>query len=255
MQWSVSEDWAIICSIASQPGSALEKFHIFVLSHILRRPIVVYGVKFVKSYRGEKLALAGFQGLYLPLHLPEKFCSKSPIALAYTKGHFTSLVPMENAASCVMMSCNCSANGEVNNDCSHLVVNGALSNNLVKNNIESGCCYLPLVTSERELLPLQFLVEKELNRQEEIMRQYLDCCVTEEGLLVCKMKLNKRPFSVQQMINEWIDFYRSMPVVNCSNDCKLITSSEHETSSPKITNDTTNYLSDSDWFEIFKTKA
>lgn len=63
MQWE--DDWAVVCSIASQPGSALEQFHIFVLSHILRRPIIVYGVKFFKSYRGEKLALAGFQGDFL----------------------------------------------------------------------------------------------------------------------------------------------------------------------------------------------
>lgn len=43
-------------------GSALEQMHIFALAHILRRPIIVYGVKYVKSFRGETIDLAKFQG-------------------------------------------------------------------------------------------------------------------------------------------------------------------------------------------------
>jgi len=36
--------------------------HIFALAHILRRPIVVYGVKVVKSFRGESIDFARFEG-------------------------------------------------------------------------------------------------------------------------------------------------------------------------------------------------
>lgn len=36
--------------------------HIFTLAHVLRRPIVVYGVKYVKSFRGEALGYARFEG-------------------------------------------------------------------------------------------------------------------------------------------------------------------------------------------------
>lgn len=43
-------------------GASLEQTHIFALAHILRRPIIVYGVKYVKSFRGESLGLARFQG-------------------------------------------------------------------------------------------------------------------------------------------------------------------------------------------------
>lgn len=43
-------------------GASLEQSHIFALAHILRRPIIVYGVKYVKSFRGESLGLARFQG-------------------------------------------------------------------------------------------------------------------------------------------------------------------------------------------------
>jgi len=57
-----SADWANLLHVASQPGSSLEQLHIFALAHILRRPIIVYGVKYVKSYRGETLGFARFEG-------------------------------------------------------------------------------------------------------------------------------------------------------------------------------------------------
>lgn len=40
----------------------MEQTHIFVLAHILRRPIIVYGVKYYKSFRGETLGYTRFQG-------------------------------------------------------------------------------------------------------------------------------------------------------------------------------------------------
>ena len=58
----MAEDWASLLTSASQPGSSLEQLHIFVLAHVLRRPIVVYGVKYVKSWRGENLGYARFEG-------------------------------------------------------------------------------------------------------------------------------------------------------------------------------------------------
>ncbi len=58
----LTEDWTGLLNLASQPGSALEQIHIFCLAHVLRRPIVVYGVKYVKSWRGENLGYARFEG-------------------------------------------------------------------------------------------------------------------------------------------------------------------------------------------------
>jgi ubiquitin thioesterase ZRANB1 len=60
-QWE--EDWQQLLSIASQPGASLEQLHIFVLAHIFRRPIIVYGVKYVKSFRGEDIGYARFEGM------------------------------------------------------------------------------------------------------------------------------------------------------------------------------------------------
>jgi ubiquitin thioesterase ZRANB1 len=59
-QWE--QDWASVLSLASQPGASLEQMHVFALAHIIRRPIIIYGVKFVRSFRGETLGLARFQG-------------------------------------------------------------------------------------------------------------------------------------------------------------------------------------------------
>lgn len=68
-QWE--EDWSTLLSLASQPGSSLEQLHIFALAHILRRPIIVYGVKYVKSFRGEDIGYARFEGkLTISIILP-----------------------------------------------------------------------------------------------------------------------------------------------------------------------------------------
>ncbi len=64
----------LVCSLASQPGAALEQTHILCLAHVLRRPIIVYGIKYVKSWRGENLGYAKFEGVYLPLLWDPSFC-------------------------------------------------------------------------------------------------------------------------------------------------------------------------------------
>lgn len=50
----------------------------------------------------------------------------------------------------------------------------------------------------------------QLGREEEIIRQWLDCCVTEGGILVAQQKIPKRPVLVAQMLEEWLDVYRSL---------------------------------------------
>ena len=66
-QWE--QDWASVLSLASQPGASLEQTHVFALAHIIRRPIIIYGVKFVRSFRGETLGLARFQGKACLTHI------------------------------------------------------------------------------------------------------------------------------------------------------------------------------------------
>ncbi|XP_021508248.1 ubiquitin thioesterase ZRANB1 isoform X1 [Meriones unguiculatus] len=189
-QWQ--EDWAFILSLASQPGASLEQTHIFVLAHILRRPIIVYGVKYYKSFRGETLGYTRFQGVYLPLLWEQSFCWKSPIALGYTRGHFSALVAMENDG---YGSRGAGANLNTDDDVT--------------------ITFLPLVDSERKLLHVHFLSAQELGneeQQERLLREWLDCCVTEGGVLVAMQKSSRRrnhPL-VTQMVEKWLDRYRQI---------------------------------------------
>ncbi|XP_040922758.1 ubiquitin thioesterase ZRANB1 [Toxotes jaculatrix] len=189
-QWQ--EDWAFILSLASQPGASLEQTHIFVLAHILRRPIIVYGVKYYKSFRGETLGYTRFQGVYLPLLWEQSFCWKSPIALGYTRGHFSALVAMENDGYD-----NRGAGANLNTDDDVTVT------------------FFPLVDSERKLLHIHFLSAQEMGneeQQEKLLREWLDCCVTEGGMLAAMQKSSRRrnhPL-VTQMVEKWLDRYRQI---------------------------------------------
>ncbi|KAK0146033.1 Ubiquitin thioesterase Zranb1 [Merluccius polli] len=187
-QWQ--EDWAFILSLASQPGASLEQTHIFVLAHILRRPIIVYGVKYYKSFRGETLGYTRFQGVYLPLLWEQSFCWKSPIALGYTRGHFSALVAAENDG---YDNRGAGANLDTDDDVT--------------------VTFLPLVDSDRKLLHVHFLSAQEMGneeQQEKLMREWLDCCVTDGGLLAAMQKSSRRrsPPLVTQMVERWLDRYR-----------------------------------------------
>lgn len=183
-QWL--QDWTLMLSLAGQPGAALEQTHIFALAHILRRPIVVYGVKFIKSFRGENLGYARFQGVYLPLLWEQSFCWKTPIALGYTRGHFSALVPMETES-------------EDNQ--------GAGANLNTSDDIQT--VYLPLTDYEGKLLPVHFITPLEVGTEEKLLNDWLDCCCTPGGLLVAKqIHHKKRPVLIGQMVEEWLQRYR-----------------------------------------------
>jgi len=190
-QWS--EEWAGLLSLASQPGESLEQLHVFCLAHVLRRPIIVYGVKYVKSWRGENLGLAKFEGVYLPLLWDSSFCYRSPLTLGYTRGHFCALVPPEPVTSCG------GAGGGAELPCD-------------SQNFKSA--YLPLMTKDRKILPVHFLTATELGREEEILRDWLDVLVTESGLLVAQQNIERPPLMVAQMTEEWLNYYRKIAQSN-----------------------------------------
>ncbi|XP_070541181.1 ubiquitin thioesterase ZRANB1-like [Ptychodera flava] len=186
-QWQ--QDWAIMLSLACQPGAALEQTHIFALAHILRRPIIVYGVKFIKSFRGETLGYARFQGVYLPLLWESSFCWKSPVALGYTRGHFSALVPIEM-------------------DTDSNLGAGAYVDSIDDVQVT----YLPMTDSEGKLLPVHFITAAEAGTEERLLHEWMDCMVTEGGNLVAQQIIHKRkrPVQVSQMLEEWLERYRKM---------------------------------------------
>ena len=66
----------------------------FVLAHVLQRPILVVADAFLRDSDGEALAPIPFGGIYLPLEIEPANCCASPVMLAYDAAHFSALVPM-----------------------------------------------------------------------------------------------------------------------------------------------------------------
>ena len=78
---------------------SLEEFHVFVLAHILRRPIIVVADTLLKDTNGEALAPIPFGGIYLPLECDSNECHSSPLLLTYDAAHFSALVPLSYHSS------------------------------------------------------------------------------------------------------------------------------------------------------------
>ncbi|XP_006816095.1 tumor necrosis factor alpha-induced protein 3-like [Saccoglossus kowalevskii] len=74
------------------PYECLDEFHIFLLSNIIRRPIIVAAEKMWRDLDGHSFQPQNFGGVYLPLCWEPKDCVKTPLLLAYDSMHFTPLV-------------------------------------------------------------------------------------------------------------------------------------------------------------------
>lgn len=103
---------------------SLEEFHVFVLAHVLRRPIVVVADTMLRDSGGEAFAPIPFGGIYLPLEVPAAKCHRSPLVLAYDQAHFSALVSMEQ-----------------------------------KDGSKEQAVVIPLTDSEHKMLPLHFAVD------------------------------------------------------------------------------------------------
>ena len=90
--------------------------------------------------------MISFLGVYLPLLWEEEFCMKSPIALGYTRGHFSALVPMESLNE---RDVGASSSVDVNE--------------------ETHVTYLPLVDHEGRLLPIHFQTVEEVSQLMQIV--------------------------------------------------------------------------------------
>ena len=71
---------------------SLEDIHVFVLAHVLRRPMIIIADKFLYDFSGEPIAPIPFGGVYLPLECEPGVCFKNPLVLAFDAGHFSPLV-------------------------------------------------------------------------------------------------------------------------------------------------------------------
>lgn len=90
---------------------SLEEMHVFILAHVLRRPIIVIAETLLRDSSGSALAPIPFAGVYLPLECKPSNCHHSPLILAYHASHFSPLVCMQHAritgASQCLLAWNC----------------------------------------------------------------------------------------------------------------------------------------------------
>ena len=66
----------------------------------------------------------------------------------------------------------------------------------------------------RKILPVHFLTNSELGREEELLRDWLDVMVTESGLVVAELAISRPPLMVAQMTEEWLNYYRKIAQSN-----------------------------------------
>lgn len=118
----VNEDLAVVYTL----------YYIFILI-----------VESSKNWANQSTAFSA--GVYLPLLWEQSFCWKSPIALGYTRGHFSALVAMENDGYD-----NRGAGANLNTDDDVTVT------------------FLPLVDSDRKLLHIHFLSAQEVPTAENL---------------------------------------------------------------------------------------
>ncbi len=80
-------------------GSSLLAVHVYILSQMIRRPIIVYACDEAAAESGDSMA-----GIYVPSCWQPSQCVRSPLSMAFTPGHFTALVPMEGVTTHVALA-------------------------------------------------------------------------------------------------------------------------------------------------------
>jgi len=124
------------------PYESLEEMHVFVLSNILKRPIIILGEPDLRSpFAGYAIAQNNFIGIYLPLLWKPAECHPYPIVLCFLMNHFQPLVTKMPL---------------------YPMLNDWHRSNVV-----------PLVTSSLEMLRIHFMLENEEVSAHEVLQKYL----------------------------------------------------------------------------------
>lgn len=103
--------------------------------------------------------------MYLPFLWESAFCSKWPIALGYTRGHFSALVAIEP-------------------DCEAMPTNETAAQ-LSPEDINDRSVYLPLQTVDGTLLPIHF------RSQADVRHKYFVCIFTQNQFADYVLESNK----------------------------------------------------------------
>ncbi|CAH8556872.1 unnamed protein product [Schistosoma haematobium] len=86
--------------------------------------------------------------------------------------------------------------------------------------------YLPLVDKQGVLLPIHFTTEKEARMSHTLLQEWLDVVCTRRGLPLARLRLHAKHTLVDNMVEEWLDSYRSLAKLSTnSNPITLTTPS------------------------------
>ncbi|VDD81151.1 unnamed protein product [Mesocestoides corti] len=225
-------DWRSVLDAANLPRVSLEQIHIFVLAHILRRPIIVYSVKYIHNYRNEPIGFSNFQGVYLPVLWERSFCSRDPIILGYTRGHFSALVPKEpqingqcdnldNEARSARSDDGCwdpaptsdplDDQPRPNSDPGSLHDQPEVTGSSQPTNERS--LYFPLFDLQGQPLPTPFASKKGTSGDTQLLRDRLSTVPTRRGLLLARLRLPAaRHHLVETIVRDWLSVYQNMSV-------------------------------------------
>lgn len=93
-------EWNDIENLTKPNGGMkyLEKIHIFALSQLIQRPIIIYANEMLYDNNGMAIDAIALRGMYLPIFAAEKTLqfNKSPVLLAFNQYHFSAVIATTN---------------------------------------------------------------------------------------------------------------------------------------------------------------
>ena len=72
------------------------------------------------------------------------------------------------------------------------------------------------MSNDGKILQVHFVSQSQIGCEQNVLRAWLDVCVTEGGVLVAQQALTKPPLNVAQMTQEWINHYRRLALMECA---------------------------------------
>merc|ERR1712137_1229859 len=158
----------------------LGQMHIFVLAHILRRPIIVYAESKARDISTEDTIFElppdeRMDGIYLPLLLPREATRSDPLALAFHSSHFAPLVATFPDFK------------------------------LTSEAFDGFEAYFPIVDVNHVPLPVHYLDASKGENAEEIIKVYLDIAVTPSDIPVAKQFHAEKPEMVIALLERYLE--------------------------------------------------
>lgn len=186
---SLEREWQTIVNEASpepvktqsnrQSFQYLGQMHVFVLAHILRRPIIVYAECKARDIATDETIFElpsdeRIDGIYLPLLLPKEATRGDPLVLAFHSSHFAPLVATLPEFK------------------------------LDSEEWDGYSAFYPLVNNNKVPLPVHYIDTERGEDGEKILPEWLNVSTTESGILVAEQIHLERPTVHIALLNKYL---------------------------------------------------